>query len=148
MHNYIFSKINLYILFFSIFLSIFILSQFLSACTETNNHTSEKKSSQKISSSLLNIIEHLESQPTEKGQLAPSIKAARIDEEGKIEVYINLYEIDETKLNTLKKYGLKINIYDNTGKLVQGWALPNNIENISKLSFVKFIDLPTYGVTN
>lgn len=124
------------------------IAQSITSCTDQNQVTPKKKHSQKISSSLLNIIEHLESQPTEKGQLAPSIKAARIDEEGKIEVYINLYEIDETKLDTLKKYGLKIDIYDNTGKLVQGRALPNNIENISKLSFVKFIDLPTYGVTN
>jgi len=147
MHNYIFSKINLYILFFSIFLSIFILSQFLSACTETNNHPSEKKSSQKISSSLMNAIHEPESDRT-KGKQLFFDKNIRVDEKGRIQIYINLYKLDKAGLDELKTHGVEIDIYDKAENLVQGWASPQNIKAISELSFVKFIDLPTYGVSN
>lgn len=147
MHNYIFSKINLYILFLSIFSSILILSQFLSACTEINNHTSEKKLSHKISSSLMNAIIEPDSDQTKEKQLFFD-KNIRVDEKGRVQIYINLYKLDKAELDELKTHGVEIDIYDKAKNLVQGWASPQNIKTISELSFVKFIDLPTYGVSN
>ena len=137
-------------------LSLIILTagvQFIAACTDPNNVSTEndqapskEKQPQKISSSLLNVIKTVESRSDKEGLSAN--KAAHIDEEGNIQVYVTLYEFDETKLETLKEQGLKIDIYDPDEKLVQGWANPAQIRAISELAFVKFIDLPDYGVTN
>jgi hypothetical protein len=127
---------------------IFFAHSFL-ACTEEGEVAQEKKSPQKMSSGLLNVISHLESSSTTEDQKLSFInKSVRIDEEGMIQIYIMLYNIDETTLNDLKSHGLKIDIYDKEEKLVQGWALPNQIRDISKLPYVKFIDLPAYGVSH
>lgn len=140
----------------SIVLSLIILTtvvQFIAACTDPNNVSTEsdqtfskEKQPQKISSSLLNVIETVE--PTSDKEGLSANKTAHIDKEGNIQVYIELYELDETKLETLKEQGLRIDIYDPDEKLVQGWANPAQIRAISGLTFVKFIDLPDYGVTN
>ncbi len=127
--------------------------QLIAACTDSNNlppegdqTSSKERSPSKISSSLLKVIETVESAPAEEGQ--PINKAANIDGEGNIQVYIKLHELDETKLETLKEQGLRIDIYDPDEKLVQGWANPAQLRAISELPFVRFIDLPAYGVTN
>lgn len=71
-----------------------------------------------------------------------------VDEEGKIQIYIKLFELNDSNLEDLKNHGVAIDIYDTEQKLVQGWALPGQIKTISELPYVKFIDLPTYGVSN
>ena len=124
------------------------LCAIFSACSD-NNISNEKKPHQKISPSLLIIINSLESPEESKREyLALKYRNFRIEEEGKIQIYIKLYEIDESKLEDLKKHGLTIDIYDNKEKLVQGWVLPSQIKIISELPYVKFVDLPTYGVSN
>jgi len=124
------------------------LCAIFSACTD-NNISTEKKPHQKISPSLLVIINSLESSEESKREyLALKYRNFRINEEGKIQIYIKLYEIDESKLEDLKNHGLTIEIYDNKKKLVQGWSLPKQITVISELPYVKFVDLPTYGVSN
>jgi hypothetical protein len=131
---------------FTYFLVVIIL---LSSCTEGNNSTKVKNTQRKISSGLHSVIEELESKPEKKEQVLTFIdKSARINEQGEIQIYIQLYEIDESKLEDLKKHGVSIDIYDNRQKLVQGWASPHDIKIISELPFVKTIDLPAYGVSN
>ena len=131
---------------FSYFVVVIIL---FSSCTEGNNSTKVKKTQRKISSGLHSVIEELESKPEKKEQVLTFIdKSARINEKGEIQIYIQLYEIDESKLEDLKKHGVTIDIYDNKQKLLQGWALPNDIKTISELPFVKTIDLPAYGIAN
>ena len=130
-------------------LYIFPILVLISACVEGNNSTSEKKTERKISSSLHSVIEELESKTEEKELgLTFTDKSARINEQGEIQIYIQLYEIDESKLEDLKKHGVAIDIYDNKQKLVQGWALPHEIKIISELPYVKSIDLPASGVSN
>ncbi len=124
------------------------LCAIFSACTD-NDISTETKPSQKITPSLLNIINSLDSGEASKREyLALKYRNFRIDERGRIQVYVKLHEIDESKLEDLKKHGLTIEIYDNETKLVQGWSLPSQIKAISELPSVKFIDLPTYGVSN
>lgn len=131
---------------FSYFIVIIIL---IFSCTGGNNSTKEKKTRRKISSSLHSVIEELESKTEDKEQVLTFIdKSTRINEQGEIQIYIQLYEIDESKLEDLKKHGVSIDIYDNRQKLVQGWASPHDIKIISELPFVKTIDLPAYGVSN
>ena len=131
---------------FSYFILIIIL---LCSCTGGNNSTKEKKTQRKISSSLHSVIEELESKPEKKEQVLTFIdKSARINERGEIQIYIQLYKLDESKLEDLKKHGVTIEIYDDEQKLVQGWALPDDIKTISDLPFVETIDLPAYGAAN
>jgi hypothetical protein len=70
-----------------------------------------------------------------------------VDEEGRVQIYVKLYDLNEENLDLLKAHGLKIDIYDEKQKLVQGWALPENIKIMSQFDFVKKIDLPSYGYT-
>ncbi|MGB7291460.1 MAG: hypothetical protein WBD99_04730 [Thermodesulfobacteriota bacterium] len=130
----------------SYFIVVIIL---VSSCTEGNNSAKVEKTQRKISSSLHSVIEELESKTENKEQVLTFIdKSARINEQGEIQIYIQLYGIDESKLEDLKKHGVTIDIYDNQQKLIQGWALPKDIKTISELPFVKTIDLPAYGVSN
>jgi hypothetical protein len=64
-----------------------------------------------------------------------------------LQIYVKLYEFNTENLDLLKDHGLKVDIYDEQQKLVQGWALPENINIMSQFDFVKMIDLPSYGYT-
>ena len=119
------------------------------SCTEGNNSTKEKGTQRKVSSSLHSVIQELQSETDKKQRVLTFIdKATRINEVGEIQIYIQLYEINESKIEDLKKDGVSIDTYDNRQKLILGWAKPRAIEIISKLPFVKSIDLPGYGVSN
>jgi hypothetical protein len=131
------------------FLYVLLILMLISSCTEGNNSTKEEKTQPKISSSLRAVIEELESKTENKNKgLTFAHKSARINEHGEIQIYILLYEIDESKLEDLKKHGLTIDIYNNIQRLVQGWASPSKIRMISELPYVEFIDLPAFGVSN
>ena len=131
---------------FPYFIVIIVL---IFSCTEGNNSTKEKETHRKVSSSLHSVIEELQRETDKKQRVLTFIdKSTRINEQGQIQIYIQLYEIDESKLENLKKLGVLIDIYDNQHKLVEGWATPHQIEIISELPFAKSIDLPTNRVSN
>jgi hypothetical protein len=130
----------------SIFSYLVLIIILISSCTTGNNSTKEKKTQRKISASLHAVIEELQSKPENKEPVLTFVdKSVRINNRGEIQIYIQLYKIDESKLENLKKHGVTIDIYDNQQKLVQGWASPHQIKIISELPFVKTIDLPTHG---
>ena len=129
----------------SIFLILLIISiSTIISCDEKSPEKGQKPP-QKISSSLSNILTNLES--PQKDSEKQLISTARVDEEGRVQIYVKLYDLNEENLNLLKADGLKIDIYDEQQKLVQGWALPENIKIMSQFDFVKKIDLPSYGYT-
>ena len=132
------------------FLFLILITQAFLACTDENKLAQENTSPTKISSNLLNLINHLESDSSSKQDkgLSHNAETARIDKEGRIQIYITLYRIDDIILEDLKKNGVKIDIYDGDEKLVQGWAKPEKIKTMSEFPYVKSIDLPTYGVSN
>lgn len=131
------------------FLYLLLILILIFSCTEGNNSTKEEKTQRKISSSLHSVVKELESKTENKNKgLKFAGKSARINEHGEIQIYILLYEIDESKLEDLKKHGLTIDIYNNIQKLVQGWASPSNIRKISELPYVELVDLPAFGVSN
>ena len=133
----------------SIFPYFIVIIVLIFSCTKGNNSAKEKETQRKISSSLHSVMEELRSEKDKKQRVLTFIdKATRINEEGDIQIYIQLYEIDESKLEDLKKEGVSIDTYDNRTKLILGWAKPGEIEIISKLPFVKSIDLPGYGESN
>lgn len=129
----------------SIILVFFVVSLF--SCNET---TPEKvdKPQQNISSSLSQVLNSLETpeEDTDK-KLKPIAPQAKIDDEGRVQVYVKLFDFNQENLDLLKAHGLKVDIYDEKQKLVQGWALPKNIKIMSQFEFVKMIDLPSYGYT-
>jgi len=129
----------------SIFLILLIISiSTIISCDEKSPEKGQKPP-QKISSSLSNILTNLES--PQKDSEKQLISTARVDEEERVQIYVKLYDLNEENLNLLKADGLKIDIYDEQQKLVQGWALPENIKIMSQFDFVKKIDLPSYGYT-
>ena len=129
----------------SIFLILLIISMSTIISCDDKSPEKIKKSPQKISSSLSNILTNLESPQKESEKQL--ISTARVDEEGKVQIYVKLYDLNKENLNLLKAHELKIDIYDEQQKLVQGWALPENIKIMSQFDFVKKIDLPSYGYT-
>jgi hypothetical protein len=134
----------LQLLFFVLF------TQAILACTENNKFSQVDKAPTKISSNLLSVINRLESDSSsekDKG-LSHETEGARMDKEGRIQIYITVYHIDDIILEDLEKTGVKIDIYDTDENLVQGWANPEKIKAISEFPYVKSVDLPTYGVSN
>ena len=129
----------------SIFLILLIISISTIISCDDKSPEKIKKTPQKISSSLSNILTNLESPQKDSEKLLISI--AKVDEEGRVQIYVKLYEFNQGNLDLLKDHGLKVDIYDEQQKLVQGWALPENINIMSQFDFVKMIDLPSYGYT-
>jgi hypothetical protein len=128
------------------FLSIFIVTLLvLLSCSEITTENGQK-SSQKMSPQLSQVLDKLESaeEDTQKETFLP----ARVDEIGRVQIYVNLNDFDQENLNILKAHRLEIEIYDEQQQIVQGWALPENIKSMSQFDFVKSIDLPKYGFTN
>lgn len=128
------------------FLSIFIVTLLvLLSCSEITTENGQK-SSQKMSPLLSQVLDKLESaeEDTQKETFLP----ARVDEIGRVQIYVHLNDFDQANLNILKAHGLEIEIYDEQQKIAQGWASPENIKTMSQFDFVKSIYLPKYGFTN
>lgn len=103
--------------------------------------TPSKKPRAKLSSSLVRVIEHLRTHGTPP-------KEARVDGEGRVEVSLTVEGLNGDRLSEMERLGLKVDIYDKASGLVEGWATPGKIEELGALPYVRFIDLPNYGVSN
>jgi subtilisin family serine protease len=121
--------------------------------SDADNLITRSKEDTKISSALSNALrrqnvvsQSLKSEKIETLSFARD--AVKYDREGMAQVYITLYELNQEILDKLKSEGVNIEIYDESQNLVQGRIEPDNIDNISELPFVKFIDLPNYGYVN
>lgn len=73
---------------------------------------------------------------------------ARFDQQGRVQVYITLSQVNESTLNALRDVGVEIDIYDASQRLVQGWIAPLHVQAVADLPSVTFVDLPNYGTTN
>lgn len=118
-------------------------------CTFSNSYSDNlKKKNSKMSSALSYAIGSSISDP-KSAALRSSISTARkIDGEGNIRVYIKLREFSTEYLENLKQNNVVVEIYDESQNLVQGKVAAENVEFISSLSYVKFVDLPNYVFTN
>jgi hypothetical protein len=72
----------------------------------------------------------------------------RLDEAGRLEVMIAVTEVTRDTLKELEARGCAIEIYDSIQRLVQAWVPMDRLREVAGLPFVKFLDLPNYGVTN
>jgi len=101
---------------------------------------------QKISSSLSRELNKLEN-PSGVSD-TQFVSQARVGDDGRVQIYVKLNQIDQENILLLKEHGLEVDLYDEQQKIVQGWALPDSIRIISQFDFVKLIDLPNYGYAN
>jgi hypothetical protein len=136
--------------------SIFLLgtlSLALALSSDADNSITRSKEDTKISSALSNALrsESAETQSLKSEKIEPLFfarDAVKYDQEGMAQVYITLYELNQQNLEKLKSEGVNIEIYDQSLNLVQGRVKPDNIDHLSELPFVKFIDFPNYGISN
>ncbi len=129
------------------------ISLYFAAESDAITFSSKSKEDTKISSALSNAlsteIPELKSSESKDGiSISTGRTAVKFDDEGMAQVYITLYELTKQNLERLENVGVIIEIYDQSLKLVQARANPDNLEEISALPFVKFIDLPNYGHSN
>ena len=81
-------------------------------------------------------------------QWRDALQTARVDQIGRLEVMIETTETTPQVLKELEARGSSIEIHDAVQNLVQAWVPPGKIGEVAALPFVKFVDLPNYGVTN
>jgi len=118
-------------------------------CLSFETHSDDfKKKNSKISSALSYAIDSNVSDPESVASKSLISTARKVDEEGTISVYIKLYDFSIENIEKLKENNVVVEIYDESQNLVQGKVAAENVEFISNLSYVKFVDLPNYVFTN
>ncbi len=111
----------------------------------------ESKGHPKIASRLIQAVgmAHLFAQPGPAMPFAEGLTPfARFDQQGRVEVYITLGQVNESTLNALRETGVEIEIYDASQRLVQGWIAPSQVQAVADLPSATFVDLPNYGMTS
>lgn len=118
---------------------------FLAACTTAKGPLPN------VSSRLLSLLQEVESSSAQRNKglqgLVP-LQEVRRDEAGRVEVMIDMTEVTGDTLKELQARGCSIEIYDPAQRLVQIWIPMERLREVAGLPFVKFLDLPNYGVTN
>lgn len=118
---------------------------FLVACTAGKGPLSN------VSSRLLSLMQVVEGTSAQRNKgirEIRSLQGVRLDEAGRVEVMIDMTEVTGDTLKELEARGCSIEIYDPAQHLVQAWVPMERLREVAGLPFVKFLDLPNYGVTN
>ncbi|MGH7799641.1 MAG: hypothetical protein ACREOW_03305 [Thermodesulfobacteriota bacterium] len=129
------------------------ISLFFAFPSDVTTFSTKSKKETKISSALSNalsseIVDFQSSNSKEGISVSISRGVINVNDENMAQVYITLYELNQLNLEKLKSEGVNIEIYDQSLNLVQARMKLDKIDDISKLPFVKFIDLPNYGYPN
>lgn len=118
---------------------------FLAACTTAKGPLPT------VSSRLLSLLQEVEGTAIQRNRglqgLVPLQEVHR-DEAGRVEVMIDMTEVTGDTLKELQARGCSIEIYDPAQRLVQAWIPMERLREVAGLPFVKFLDLPNYGITN
>ena len=104
-----------------------------------------------VSSRVLSVLSQLATRTGEATGMplwSHTLAGARVDGAGRLEVMIQTTETTAGVLKELEARGSSIEIYDAAQNLVQAWIPPEQIREIAALPFVRFLDLPNYGVTD
>lgn len=81
-----------------------------------------------------------------RGAAAFSTPPVKVDAAGKIQLYVYLERVDPQVLAALEARGFRIERSSTALKLVQGWALFDDIEHVGALEGVERVTAPSYGV--
>ena len=114
-----------------------------------SDEVSEKISPQ-IRSVLATMSEKGITRETTKERGAPNFSSSssvRVSEDGKIQTYIYLNDIDAEKVKILEAYEVVIEITNYNLGIVQAWVPFDKIYDIAQLIFVKRISTPDYAIS-
>jgi len=71
----------------------------------------------------------------------------RLNEDGRLHVYIYLSSFTPELLQILRDHDAKIGLYDPAQKLISAFIKPEAVNKLASLPFVRLIDLPVKGYT-
>lgn len=127
---------------------IFALAFFLTACSSSNEagKFSTKAIEEKISPSIHIMIEKL-AQPSAQSfdAAALSSQQVKVDAEGNIQCYVHLSDLSKKNIAAVKAKAAKVELMDETAKIIQAWIPHHAIPDLAALQFVTKISPPDYG---
>ncbi|MGH8401498.1 MAG: hypothetical protein ACRESU_10400 [Gammaproteobacteria bacterium] len=125
--------------------SLFLLIPFLMAGCVTQPKQLDATTNvvqQKIAPSLIDVAQKL------SAGIDPATFATgdvRVDAAGRIQVYVHVQNLTPDMLAALVGHGLEEALPSPPLHVVQGWVLPQNLDEIAALPFVARISPPQYG---
>ena len=75
-----------------------------------------------------------------------SSAVVRVDDQARIQVYLELTRVDEALLTTLQNEGIEVEIVNRDSRLVQAWVPSDSIGTVASLDFVLQIRPPEYAI--
>ncbi|MBI2194675.1 MAG: S8 family serine peptidase [Planctomycetes bacterium] len=91
-------------------------------------------------------LERDEYQPHPDGMSRHSNQFLRVNDQGEVQVYVYLQDLDAETLDRLKARGLKVETSYDPGKVVQGWLSFRDFDGLSQLASVRSIRTPDYAM--
>jgi hypothetical protein len=100
----------------------------------------------KMAAALLQIVRATQPQDRPQQPWGPG-GSPSITTEG-VQVYLDVVEVSEATLASLRALGVTIEVTDAVQRLIQGRVPLDRLEAVADLPSVRFIRLPDYGVPN
>jgi len=114
---------------------------------------SKGKEDSNVSSKISAVVELMSSMGITKsnvGEFEPralSTQFVKVNDEGDIQAYIYVEDVNESNLNELEGLGVAIEIANDTYNIVQGWVPFDGFDAVAALDFVIKITTPSYGTS-
>ncbi|MCH8029422.1 MAG: S8 family serine peptidase [Candidatus Dadabacteria bacterium] len=114
---------------------------------------SKGKEDTKISPHISAVVELMSSMGITKsnvGEFEPrslSTQLVKVNDEGDIQAYIYVEDVNESNLNELEGLGVAIELANDTYNIVQGWVPFDGFDAVAALDFVIKITTPSYGTS-
>jgi subtilisin family serine protease len=115
--------------------------------------TAFARESTNISAIIRKTVEQIKAKSISKGNLRAfaastrSNRLVRVDEDGKIQVYLYVQAFGSAERAQLKAYGVNIEVVNEDYGIVQAWVPFDKVGSVAQLSFVKRIEPPSYATT-
>jgi len=112
----------------------------------SRKNVQKESTNQKISPLITSTIERIESEVLTKNKSPESLSSTlvKVNEEGYIQTYVYVTEVNDQVISELEDNGMRIDISNEKYKIIQGWIHFDQINSISELEFVIKITPPGY----
>ncbi len=103
----------------------------------------------KISAALVELIESettLDNQP--KTLIKKTYSYARVDDNQRVQVYLEVADLSLDTLNQLAGLGLAVEITNQSMQMIQGWLPLDAVRQVASLDIVQRVALPRYATVN
>ena len=107
-----------------------------------------------ISSALQDVIQRLQAAGVTRDDLQEyepetfSTPFVRVSSTGELQVYIHLFTVNDSSLETLKAHDVRVEIINPGLRIIQGWVPFDVIESLGQLDIVEKIEAPGYSSTH